>query len=158
MGWYASLTVVGHRRLVSLSTRTPNVILQGMREATSVSAAPLSRREPSIFVPYLEWSRTSTRGLTPGSGTASGGRALTTRSACRRDIVASSGIVTVQSLRPTVYVRGKGRGFQVVRARGDLGTPVQNGGAKTEGDLEAETAPGVGARESLTSRESDATS
>ena len=34
MGWYASLTVVGHRRLVSLSTRTPNVILQGMREAT----------------------------------------------------------------------------------------------------------------------------
>ena len=62
MGWYASLTVVGHRRLVSLSMRTPKVILQGMREATSVSAAPLSSLEPSIFVPYLEG-----RGPAPGA-------------------------------------------------------------------------------------------
>ena len=109
MGWYASLTVVGHLRLVSLSMRTPKVILHGSCAATSVSATSLSTRAFSMRVPNLEWSRTSTLGLTVGSWTASRGRVLTTRSACRRDMVASSGIVTVQSLRPTVYLRGKGR-------------------------------------------------
>ena len=33
--------------------------------------------------------------------------------------MASSGIVTVQSLRPTVYLRGKGRGVQVVLGAND---------------------------------------
>ena len=157
MGWYASLTVVGHRRLVSLSTRTPKVILQGMREATSVSAAPLSSLWPSIFVPYLEWSRTSTWGLTPGSGTASGGRVLTTRSACRRDIVASSGIVTVQSLRPTVYLRGKGRGVQVVLGA-TWAPPFKTGVPRGRGISRRRPRRGARARETLTSRVSDATS
>jgi len=54
--------------------------------------------------------------------------------------VASSGIVTVQSLRPTVYLRGEGRmmgsGGQI--SGRDLGTPVQrlawHPGANVEAD------------------------